>query len=324
MHTHTLPTMFLALSTPLLIPAILSAIWALQGSPATFLGHVPTEQSFKGFIPAHIPYPQTVYQTVDLPNPNSMTMIVKNTFVELVEEHESNCRTYRRSSSLPASLRLARNSFLEGLADKDSQSTTCASTIDSHDEVCSMCTLDSGIGSEASVVNPWDSVSSCSKNSSPEQIVLPYAQPRLSVRVLHASNPWDAFQAVAVAALMAMQVTGFVAQCSLNQTAFGFQAVAKLSSQQLRIQKDFILSAGKSAVIKTAEKSASTYVLGYEQSPFLSTPLGFSCMLCHVEDQDMACWDFLQHGRCKFEGCCRWQHPQIRATLNVMVAPSDA
>lgn len=233
-------------------------------------------------------------------------------------------QTFRRSSSLPASFRLLKSSFPEGFDEKDCQSTTGASTNDSADEVCSICTLESGIGSDVSVLNPLDSLSSCSNSTGPKHTTLMYAQPRVAAGVLQALNPWDAFQAVAVAALMAMQVTGCVVQCSLNQTAFGFQAVAKVSTQQLSVHKDYILSAGKSAVINTAEKSASTYVLGYWQSPFLSTPLGFSCMLCHVADQGMACWDFLQNGRCKYEGCCRWQHPQIQATLNIMVAPSDA
>lgn len=254
-----------------------------------------------------------------------MTFVVKNTFVELVEETASTARpTVRRSSSLPPSLKLAQAYLPQGFADKDAHSVTGASTDDSADEVCSVCTLDSGTGSEVTVVNPWDSASNCSNSTSPKRMTVSYVPPPTSVGHPLASNPWDAFQAVAAAALMAMQVSGFIVQCSLNQTAFGFQAVAKISSQHLRVHKDYILSAGKSAVINTAEKSASTYVLGYSHSPFMSTPLGFSCMLCYVEDQDVACWDILQNGRCKYEGCCRWQHPQIQATLNVMVAPSDS
>eukprot|EP00930_Biecheleria_cincta_P011857 TRINITY_DN11499_c0_g1_i1.p1 TRINITY_DN11499_c0_g1~~TRINITY_DN11499_c0_g1_i1.p1 ORF type:complete len:312 (+),score=37.67 TRINITY_DN11499_c0_g1_i1:136-936(+) len=260
----------------------------------------------------------------------AVSVAIKNTFLEIEEKKTV---PLRRSASLPPSVKLA--SFSERLrlptetykAGSDSSTvddslSTQDSTQDPWDtDVCSVCTLSSDI-SDCSSVHPSDSASNHGGRK-PEvaavSVPICLMAPTSVIHVRQAPGPCDAFQAVALAALTALAAA---VQPELSKTYFGWQVVVKLAAHQMPL-KDQLLSSAKAAILSASEHSACTYVVGYRMSPFMDSPLGFSSLLAHVNRPAEACWDLLQWGCCDFEGSCRWRHPESRATLNIMVVPTD-
>lgn len=237
----------------------------------------------------------------------------------------------RRSSSLPPCMKLAGYAECiqhpaQVLKDEcngsmvDDSFSSQGSTQGSWDsDVCSVCTQSTDM---SKCSNPGSD--SASSDSTP--LLQPRASAPLCVlaptRIIHMQQtpgPWEAMQAVAMAALTALAATG---GASINKSRFGWQVVVKLAMHEMHM-KDRLLSVAKAAVMSASERSSGTYVVGYRASPFMDSPLGFSALLAHMARPAEACWDLLQHGFCYFEGSCRWQHPQHQATLNVMVVPAN-
>lgn len=255
-------------------------------------------------------------------------LAVKNTFLELADDSFADARA-TRSSSVPPSFRFATEQrTLRSLDKADLCSSTNGDTLstegDLFSDACSACTRYSDM-SDVSSVGASDSAS----NIRPPPLVDPaivaaynfvrVMQPMARARV----DPWEAFRALAVTAMMALTATGLAFEPLLNRSCFGWQVVAKLPQEHMA-QKDLLLSAAKLALLRAAEQSQGTYVLGYGRTPFVLSPLGFSALLGHVDNDSEACWDLLERGCCDYEGCCRWQHPSARATINVMVVPAGA
>jgi len=77
--------------------------------------------------------------------------------------------------------------------------------------------------------------------------------------------------------------------------------------------KSSVIAASKSALLEAAVSSQSTYVLGYEASPFQDdmSGSGFCAELaaCPVAWECSACWDTYTMGFCSRKRNCKWQHP---------------
>jgi len=77
--------------------------------------------------------------------------------------------------------------------------------------------------------------------------------------------------------------------------------------------KSSVIAASKSALLEVAASSQSTYVLGYEASPFQDdvSGSGFSAALaaCPMAWECSACWDTYTMGFCSRKRNCKSQHP---------------
>mmetsp|Transcript_100134 Transcript_100134/g.238742 ORF Transcript_100134/g.238742 Transcript_100134/m.238742 type:complete len:235 (-) Transcript_100134:3-707(-) len=226
---------------------------------------------------------------------------VKNTFLELDDPEESLVPTPRRASSEPPTSRSLPFDLPE-TPPKDPRDAAASETTGLADadvySVCSLCTT-----SEEELAHA-DATLRQKPPAAPQMIVTP--PPAVS----------EGFRAVALAAFSALATYG---PTEMQPSCYGYQVVVKLPRQSFEARAGFLRIAQES-VLQAAENSSATYVLGYRASPFLETPLGFSALLCHVPDSSCACWDILQWGMCNFGDTCRWAHPTMRATLNVMAA----
>ncbi|CAJ1407913.1 unnamed protein product [Effrenium voratum] len=215
-------------------------------------------------------------------------MAVRNTFLEL--EEEAFCGRPRAASAPPA-VRAAHG--------KDHENASASAS--TADEVCSVCTTSSEELLPDSAEAPSASAHAAAHAAAP----MPLIQPRFNV--------YEGFRLVALAACSALSGYGMA---ELHQSRFGFQVVLKLPCH-LKHLKDVALGMAKQSVLKAAQRSSGTYVVGYCHEPFMKMPLGFSALLCLAEPNG-ACWDLLRWGSCDFGDSCRWAHPTLRATLNVM------
>jgi len=79
------------------------------------------------------------------------------------------------------------------------------------------------------------------------------------------------------------------------------------------ILKSSVITAAKSAFLEVAATSQSTYVLGYEATPFQDDAAGsgFCAALATMPAalECSACWDTYTMGTCPRKRTCKWQHP---------------
>jgi hypothetical protein len=89
--------------------------------------------------------------------------------------------------------------------------------------------------------------------------------------------------------------------------------LATITVTTLMLDKSAVTTASKSALLEVAERSKSTYVLGYETTPFQDNPdgSGFFCTFASmpVAWECSACWDTYTMGFCPRKRTCKWQHP---------------
>jgi len=264
----------------------------------------------------------------------------KNTFVDIEEPKGVSSR---RSASLPPCAKVAGFADCFAFSSKtcklDGDSSTVGDALSSSGstqeywdtDVCSACSQATGT-SEAST-----SHYECSSNQvTPVSQSAPYVpmcvlapasiahmmqvpRPASFVHMRQVPGPWEAFQAVAMAAITALTAAG---QPELHKSCFGWQVVLKVGADQMHL-KEWLLSSCQAAILSASEQSFGTYVVGYKMSPFMDSPLGFSALLAYVDRPSEVCWDILQWGTCRFEGSCRWRHTEQQATLNVMVVPAS-
>jgi len=78
----------------------------------------------------------------------------------------------------------------------------------------------------------------------------------------------------------------------------------------------------KDTLLRSAEKSENTYILGYGAQPFNNLdPLSFSANIAHMPKAhyDTACWDTYENGSCPRCATCRWDHPSDIDQIRVIV-----
>jgi hypothetical protein len=260
----------------------------------------------------------------------AVSIVTKNTFVEIEEQEVA---PLRRSTSLPPCVKLATSADCLQPSREDYKLDVDSSAVDdglssqgstrgSWDvEVCSACTQATNI-SEFST--PHSEAMWSSSQSTPAQQSAPtpmcfLAPARFAQMRQQVPGPMEAFQAAAMAAFTALTAAG---QPELHRSRFGWQVVVKLGADQMHL-KDCLLSSSKAAIVSASEQSSGTYIVGYQVSPFMDSPLGFSALLAYVDRPSEVCWDLLQWGVCRYEGNCRWRHSEQQATLNVMVVPAN-
>jgi hypothetical protein len=89
--------------------------------------------------------------------------------------------------------------------------------------------------------------------------------------------------------------------------------LATITVTTMMSDKSAAIKASKSALLEVAASSQSTYVLGYEMTPFQDDVdgSGFCCTFASmpVAWECSACWDTYTMGRCPRKRTCKRQHP---------------
>mmetsp|Transcript_64271 Transcript_64271/g.114701 ORF Transcript_64271/g.114701 Transcript_64271/m.114701 type:complete len:279 (-) Transcript_64271:135-971(-) len=77
----------------------------------------------------------------------------------------------------------------------------------------------------------------------------------------------------------------------------------------------------KATLLNTAAESESTYVLGYKSQPFQDTADGFKATVSCVSSlqEHSVCWDTYELGYCPRRNTCRWCHPLSKDLLQIVV-----
>mmetsp|Transcript_90944 Transcript_90944/g.253053 ORF Transcript_90944/g.253053 Transcript_90944/m.253053 type:complete len:389 (+) Transcript_90944:96-1262(+) len=131
------------------------------------------------------------------------------------------------------------------------------------------------------------------------------------------------FRALQSVAKAAITSTGYAQRVEVLEGALGLSLIAHMREQELH-GKEQLLGLAKEALLQAAAESASVYVLGYGWRPYVATPMGFCAVLAGVRDPAKACWGLLKSGTCRDGGCCRWEHPVCKITINVMIKLVEA
>jgi hypothetical protein len=117
---------------------------------------------------------------------------------------------------------------------------------------------------------------------------------------------------------LAFEASGTTASLEVIRCGHGWKIFAQRRAD-FDGPTDSILVIAKVALLRSAEESKGTYVIGYEARPFEVKNGGFSAQLAEMEDESVACWNFYAKGFC-YRGCsCRWQHPKRMVTVEVLV-----
>jgi hypothetical protein len=284
-----------------------------------------------------------------VPNEVGLNVIVKNTFLDLDEGEDTGCA--KRCSSVPRAWKplSPTGSFFDG--ERASVSTTASddelsevSARSSSDLVGAM-TNNRGCGPEASrpkaKLNPGAAeFTPCSPLSSPltspqVPMMMPmlsspfggFGSPMMKVCAPPASPPpmpapSEEVTAVLSAAKSALLGNKHVADVKLvpELCTPGTASTLNVELKPLGAKEDQdaekeVCCAGKAALIAACDHSQSTYVMGYEASPFKdvtsSDEPGFRATISAVPDsmQELVCWEMYQKGTCRNQGMCQWYHP---------------
>jgi len=257
-----------------------------------------------------------------MPNEAGLNVIVKNTFLDLDESEDTG--SAKRCSSVPRAWKplSPTGSFFDG--ERASVSTTASD--DELSEVSARSSGDlvgamtNGRGYELEAARPKTKLNPgaaeftpCSPLSSP--LTSPQAPPPMPA-------PSEEVTAVLSAAKSALLGNKHVADVKLVPelctpgTASTLNVELKpLGAKEDQDAKKEVCCAGKAALIAACDHSQSTYVMGYEASPFKdltsSDEPGFKAALSAVPDsmQELVCWEMYQKGTCRNQGMCQWYHP---------------
>lgn len=117
---------------------------------------------------------------------------------------------------------------------------------------------------------------------------------------------------------MALEASGATSNVDAFQVGHGWKIVASRRRGYVGTT-DSILVVAKVALLRAAEESKCTYVLGYESKAFEAKAGGFSCWLANMEDEHRACWNFYGKGFCTQGSRCHWHHPKKMAIVEALV-----
>jgi len=83
--------------------------------------------------------------------------------------------------------------------------------------------------------------------------------------------------------------------------------------------RDKVLELSQGYIQSAAKVSDVFHLLGCRRDPFRPKQKGFSALLGSMQDENVACWNLYDTGKCTKEDKCRWQHPVFRHRLVVLV-----
>lgn len=247
---------------------------------------------------------------LDMPTQQNYRVFEKNTFVSVDEEEDLDGSFSRRSSSLPPSLRgTSYEAFGLDMKETDTGLPRCNSVASTAASLLSSPRRCDSSGSTTSEAEATSDIAS------------DVTRTRLSSAAskFELSGPQAEMKAAVAAAMTALAGSGVINSVMAGQDAAGNWAVtASIPFGKVGLE-GHALNLAKQALLQSAEKSNSVYVMGYLARPFHLTAQGFDAVLCNVEDEASACWDFLGKGCCYQRGRCQWLHPALMARVKVLI-----
>lgn len=274
----------------------------------------------------------------------SISITVKNTFLDVKKFDSEPHHTVRRSSSVPRTFKLgdyqsktctdaflsddSTNASEKGVPDLPTSSSWASDTEEDLHDLCSNCTDDDDF---------WDQCAECSSEHSygaslqtddqksrgkltlslSDMVTAESEKVRLKLRpqavpFKSARAPPAEVAAVIAAAVEVLASGKDILDVQVRDGGMG--ATTTIMAKTSGDEKDagLLFSLVKDALLNAAEQSENTYVVGYGNQPFnnLDT-LSFSASLCCVPaaHRNTACWCMYEKGFCPRRSTCRWDHP---------------
>lgn len=243
----------------------------------------------------------------------SLTLCIKNTFIDVVDDFSAPS-VLRRSASAPPTPRATEQSPLSPMLRlKSSDAWSEASTLseagtdlDMSDDSCaeSIATDSGGLTLTLAELLPPPRMPLRTKLSTSAKAWAPSQRDGMPPDVKRQ------FAEVVGAAQAAMMSCACVQQVGSAQREDKWFLEASCQKADLP-RTHSILAIAKQAMLCAAQKSEKIRILGSERTPFAPTSagLGFSAQLAFVEDDSSACWNLMAKGACRHGCSCRWQHP---------------
>mmetsp|Transcript_40297 Transcript_40297/g.88095 ORF Transcript_40297/g.88095 Transcript_40297/m.88095 type:complete len:258 (-) Transcript_40297:78-851(-) len=243
--------------------------------------------------------------------------VVRNTFVELKAEIHGDSR--QRAGSAPAKLRDSseREEALIKFALKEEDDEDKSTVAGTCEDSSSDCSGEHGVElCLASMVAPPGAPSRKMLNTR-AKAWLPSASPgQTDIPLLVAKG----FSEVVTAGKVSLENSPHVRKAAALQHSRGWHITVHCrAAQAWNIQSALALA--KMAMLQAAVQSLTTYVIGYDATPFQpkASGNGFNCQLASVSDDSSACWDLLSAGLCRRGCACRWKHPVWQVAVEVTV-----
>jgi len=249
------------------------------------------------------------------------TIVVKNTFIEMVQHPPSTCR---RCRSLPTSPRGVPNSSGLFSCKDDGDSTDAEATTNLSDGETTP-SSQSGIvaaptrafGGEAALCHgppePWPSEGS---------LLNPRAKawrPAHGVQRCLTGHFHEAAAKIAAMVKDALVESPLIASTEAFGDVRGWTVTIRISARQMGAYEP-ILTCAKHLLLDSAAAFMGVQIIGHESRPFKASPGGFSALLgAGVKGDPQACWDAFSKGSCLRGRSCKWRHPEMVMHIRIIV-----
>lgn len=248
---------------------------------------------------------------------DSMEVTVKNTFIDLVEPVVMH---NKRSSSLPRSWKPANKvenlAFASDASTVDSDDVRSVSDLEASSGALSSSCSDSEGGPSEQAVRTVLCLSDAIGADAKRKATKLSSKARLFEPVQCASLPAEICSVLATAhASLCASPDIFNVRMSEGVLGATTTIVGSYTKGSLKVmQLLHTLSMMQMALLEAAAESTNTYILGYEQKPFMAMGNdGFSFKIGSVPalQDEVTCWDTYQKGFCPRAATCRWCHPNF-------------
>jgi hypothetical protein len=273
----------------------------------------------------------------------ALSIMVKNTFVDIDTKDPTAPLRTRRSSSIPCTWKPGL--FIECDSPHSDDSTMAFSDSGSQDvadcaTICSDCT-DLCVNAGARWADISEDLETSADETVPSKVTLTLAEMvptenscqtgdckvrsklRSQAQLFRSvRQPPADLQAVIARTVTALKSSKDIVDVKVHDGGMGGTTMIVAESSSEDPNALWTLSLAKDAFLSSAEQSESTYILGYGAMPFSNLDnLSFSCRIaCMAEaHQDSACWDFYEKGHCARCTTCHWHHPADNDIMRMIV-----
>lgn len=134
--------------------------------------------------------------------------------------------------------------------------------------------------------------------------------------------PWEQFEEAVDMAKVKLEADSVVVSTEVIEGPAGWTITANVEPEQLLKKREELLTVAKEALLQAADQLEGVYVLGYRTRPFTPLPHGFGATLASMSDPSRACWGTFSKGFCRNPETCRFQHPESRGAVNIVLKAS--
>jgi len=106
-----------------------------------------------------------------------------------------------------------------------------------------------------------------------------------------------------------------------KEGADGWTVTVFVDAENLASSRATLSETAKQTLTGAVAAAEGVYLLGFQAQPFTPIPFGFAAKLAIMSDPEHACWFTFATGCCRNPGCCKRQHPESQAALNILFRP---